>query len=402
MVLECSRTFALFSLKGAVCCARFFFIFLRSVSQMLKISHEAYLSKAHIFSVIHNECNTGLHFRHTESDGVRETTVTYNLTQLENVLEITRMLEDMPNLRSFNMCSFFYLGTSHALYLIEALKKHVLALSELRMVNIRIHASSFYPSVFGSILTPTLTSLYLKWIEMDNEGAHGLAISLKNTPKLETLVLRFNGICDEGVIHLARGLEHTPELRQLDLGCNQITSSGVVAVFRAFKHVPKLNVCRVGSNGPDSKIVDVLDELKHVPNLTCFHMNQQRCSKTNNMLDSVNLYKTMQAVLKYTPKMDHLVLDFENLNTCLFSNTFEPYPHCRYTKAPLQKFKEFCEHNQKMLVASKLSLIHASVGSEYPLPDEMVEEVCKYVCPIQRIEGDYLKWKFTIEHAHNE
>ena len=53
---------------------------------------------------------------------------------------------------------------------------------------------------------------------------------------------------------------------------------------------------------------------------------------------------------------------------------------------------------RKMLVTSKLCLLNAEVGAEYALPDEMVEEVAKYVYPIKRMRGE-VKWMFRIEDA---
>ncbi len=57
-------------------------------------------------------------------------------------------------------------------------------------------------------------------------------------------------------------------------------------------------------------------------------------------------------------------------------------------------------HNwvRKMLVIAKLCLSNAQVNAEYALPDEMVEEVAKYVCPIKRRRGEE-KWMFSIEDA---
>ena len=51
-----------------------------------------------------------------------------------------------------------------------------------------------------------------------------------------------------------------------------------------------------------------------------------------------------------------------------------------------------------MLVTSKLCLLNARVGAEYDLPNEMVEEIAKYVCPIKRRWGE-MTWMFSIEKA---
>jgi hypothetical protein len=48
------------------------------------------------------------------------------------------------------------------------------------------------------------------------------------------------------------------------------------------------------------------------------------------------------------------------------------------------------------LTTTKLSLLNAKVGAEYGLPDEMVEEVCKYMCPIRRIKGS-CAWQFNTD-----
>jgi hypothetical protein len=51
------------------------------------------------------------------------------------------------------------------------------------------------------------------------------------------------------------------------------------------------------------------------------------------------------------------------------------------------------------LTAAKLSLLHARVGAEYGLPDEMVEEVCKCICPISRVKGSFT-WKFDTKNIN--
>jgi hypothetical protein len=51
------------------------------------------------------------------------------------------------------------------------------------------------------------------------------------------------------------------------------------------------------------------------------------------------------------------------------------------------------------LTATKLSILNANVGAEYGLPDEMVEEVCKYVCPIRRIKGS-CKWQYNMDNLN--
>lgn len=72
---------------------------------------------------------------------------------------------------------------------------------------------------------------------------------------------------------------------------------------------------------------------------------------------------------------------------------------CIQNKSIIIPFQMKQQILQDRLVYAKLALGGAQVGAEYALPDEMVEAVCKYLCPTQNIKGtDTMGWRFKMSH----
>ena len=92
-------------------------------------------------------------------------------------------------------------------------------------------------------------------------------------------------------------------------------------------------------------------------------------------------------------------MDWKYLNTAASVNRLKKA--AVWNQWALKDLRDAYTWIRKMLVTSKLCLMNAEVGAEYALPDEMVEEVCKYVCPIKRRRGEE-KWMFRIEDAEGE
>ncbi len=219
---------------------------------------------------------------------------------------------------------------------------------------------------------------------------------VKNMPLLEKLGLSYNDITSEHLTSFIPQLGVAcTNFKHLILQINEIDSQGMTYIAEHLEHMPKLQTLALGFNKTEDKdIIRLMSSAeKWLPDLRVLKLHH----------DFSN-HNALAQALMFTPHLPNLD-EFDFLvwgGLCVVQhniqwNIFGGFPdslnlcsktHSGWAREHLDSMKAAVKWLKTMLVTARLSVSHADVGAEYTLPEEMVEAVCKHVCPLKsRIES---------------
>jgi hypothetical protein len=210
----------------------------------------------------------------------------------------------------------------------------------------------------------------LKFNGIDDESMVFFSKKLKYLPSLKILELSQNCIGAKGGEALAENVHHLPKLTHLALQLNMLGDAGVYAIVKALDaYAPQLQLLKLGFNDLTLNGWRIID----------FLMGQSQ-SRIFQKLRWYDLFPRETWPFLQTIRKDD--------NRCTLN---------------VEEASEMYTKTKNMLVSAKLSLKHINVmGLVYGFPNEMVEEICRYVCPIYRpfIQPTLDKWMFDIKHMN--
>ena len=155
---------------------------------------------------------------------------------------------------------------------------------------------------------PTLTSLDLSNMHINDVGATLIAEALKGNTSLEYLNLNTNQIGDIGTTALANTLKTNNTLKILYLDINQITSTGVIALANALQENSSLTYLDLGDNDAGNMGANALAEtLKINTSLNTLELGANNINDIgfSNLIDALNNNASIKILYFYNNEIDN-------------------------------------------------------------------------------------------------